>query len=293
MSALRQPLRSRSLALSMTVVVAVAVTGLTAASPEVAAAATPKCLGKAATIVGTKRSEVIRGTTRADVIVAKGGNDTIVGRGGNDLICAGPGADVVRAGGGLDKVAGGAGADVLVGAMGPDVLRGNAGNDVLKGGDGDDAIDGGLGFDTCEQGAGSGTVSNCEKIEVPDGPVDPPDPPAPVATADLSVAVIAPKKATSGPLSFTVRVRNTGPDASGYILNLAYSSRRAVCMAPDWTGNHAGSALDPGKSLLDDVVIKCTKLRKGASVTVRASIAASIADPNPANDTASARTGLR
>ncbi len=284
----RSSLRTRSLAASMTVVVALA--GLAVASPGVAAAATPKCLGKTATVVGTKKSEVIRGTKRADVIVAKGGNDTIIAGGGNDLICAGSGADVVRAGGGRDTVVAGTGADVLVGAAGPDVLRGNAGNDVIKGGPGDDAIDGGLGFDTCDQGLGSGTMVNCEKLEAP---VDPPDPPAPVARADLSVAVVGPKKARSGPLTFTVRVRNLGPDASGYVLDLAYSSRRATCTAPDWTGKQTESSLGAGTSRADDYVVTCTKRRNGASVTVKATVAASIADPNTANDAASARTGLR
>ena len=182
---------------------------------------------------------------------------------------------------------------MLVGAAGPDVLRGNAGNDVIKGGPGDDAIDGGLGFDTCDPGLGSGTMVNCEKLEAPVDPVDPVDPPAPVARADLSVAVVGPKKAMSGPLTFTVRVRNLGPDASGYVLALADSSRRATCMAPDWTGKHTEGSLGVGTSRADDYVVTCAKRRNGASVTVKATVAASIADPNTANDAASARTGLR
>ena len=288
MSGPRSSLRTRSLAASMTVVVALA--GLTAASPGVAAAAVPKCLGKTATIVGTKKSEVIRGTKRADVIVAKGGNDTIIAGGGNDLICAGAGADIVRAGGGRDRVTGGPGADRLVGAIGPDVLRGQAGNDIIQGGDGDDTIDGGLGIDTCDQGAGSGRVLRCEKIEAP---VAPPVAPTPLARADLSVSVVGPKRAKSGPVTYTVRVRNLGPDASGYVLDLALTGRRAICNAPEWMGKHAASSLDARASRADDYVIRCTKQRNGASVTLRASVAARVKDPNTANDAASARTGLR
>jgi hypothetical protein len=274
----------------MTVIVVVA--GLTAAFPGSAAAAVPKCQGKVATIVGTKKDDVLRGTRRADVIVAKRGSDTIIARGGNDIICAGGGADVVRAGAGRDKVSGGAGADVLAGGTGPDVLRGLAGNDIITGGDGDDTVDGGLGFDTCEQGAGTGKVVNCEKIE---DPVVPPDPPAPVASADLSVSVVGPKKAESGPVTFTVRVRNLGPDASAYVLDLSYRSRRATCDAPspDWTGKHPGSSLDAGTNYEENVVISCRKQRTGASVTVRASVTASVTDPDTTNNAASARTALR
>jgi hypothetical protein len=270
--------------------VIVTVAGLTAGSPGTATAAVPTCMGKPATIVGTANDDVIRGTKRADVIVAKRGNDTIVARGGDDLICAGAGADIVRAGGGRDNVSGGTGADVLVGAAGPDLLRGQAGNDVITGGDGDDAIDGGLGFDTCDQGAGMGTIVNCERIEEP---VVPSDPPAPVSRADLLVSVSSVRKAKSGPVTFTVRVRNLGPDASAYVLDLAYSSRRANCIVPDWTGTHAQDSLDAGTNRVNDYVITCTKRRNGASVTVKATVSASVQDPNGSNDAASARTALR
>jgi hypothetical protein len=269
------------------VTVVVAVAGLAAAFPGSAAAAAPKCQGKAATIVGTMKNDVLRGTPRVDVIVAKRGSDTIVGRGGNDVICAGPGADVVRSGGGGDKVAGGTGADVLVGATGPDRLRGQAGNDVIKGGDGGDTIDGGLGFDTCDQGAGSGTIANCEKIE------EPTDPPAPVAQADLAVTVTGPAKAKPGQLTYTVRVRNLGPDTSAYALDLAYVTRRATCTTPGWVGELTADPLAAGTSRGKVVDITCTKQRNGASVTIKASVAASVADPNTGNDAASKKTSLR
>src|SRR5688500_10606727 len=56
-----------------------------------AEAATPKCFGRKATIVGTRRGDELRGTNKADVIVAKGGIDLVRARGGNDLICLGGG----------------------------------------------------------------------------------------------------------------------------------------------------------------------------------------------------------
>ena len=54
--------------------------GLAAAAPAEAAA--PRCMGLAATKVGTNGSNVILGTPGNDVIVARGGNDRVVGRGG-------------------------------------------------------------------------------------------------------------------------------------------------------------------------------------------------------------------
>jgi Ca2+-binding RTX toxin-like protein len=109
-------------------------TAATVAAPV--SAARPKCAGKVATHVGTRRGEVIRGSRRADVIVARGGNDRIYGRGGNDIIC------------------GGSGHDRIVGGPGHDRLLGGPGNDSLNGGTGNDA---------CFQGGGSGSWLNCER----------------------------------------------------------------------------------------------------------------------------------
>jgi Ca2+-binding RTX toxin-like protein len=105
--------------------------------PQTANAATPRCFGKRATIVGTRTADALRGTSGPDVIVGLGGNDVIRGRGGDDRICGGKGNDaLVGAGGddllagqdGSDSVAGGGGAfDFLVGAAGGDTLNGGAG----------------------------------------------------------------------------------------------------------------------------------------------------------------------
>lgn len=95
-------------------------------------AAVPRCRGKRATIVGTRRPNRLRGTRGRDVIVAFGGNDRIRSLGGRDLICAGKGRDLVRAGDGNDRVFGGPGDDRLFGGDGRDRLRGGPGRDVER-----------------------------------------------------------------------------------------------------------------------------------------------------------------
>lgn len=70
-----------------------------------------KCLGRKATIVGTRAGETIDGTARRDVIVALSGNDVVRGKGGNDLICGGRGNDKLLGGDGKDRLAGGPGRD--------------------------------------------------------------------------------------------------------------------------------------------------------------------------------------
>ncbi len=146
-------------------------TAATVASP--ASAAKPRCQGKVATIVGTRKADKLVGTAKRDVIVAKGGADRIYGRGGNDLICAGTGNDLV---------VGGPGADVLWGQLGNDRLHGGPGPDFIAGQVGNDTLNGGLGVDKCFQGTGSGPWVNCE-IPVP----IPPEPPTLViAYADVN-----------------------------------------------------------------------------------------------------------
>lgn len=83
-------------------------------------AATPKCFGKKATIVGTSGPDTLFGTKKADVIVGRGANDILIGfnpgkgnADGNDLLCAGPGDDVVAGGRGNDRMSAGPGDDIL------------------------------------------------------------------------------------------------------------------------------------------------------------------------------------
>ena len=131
----------------------------------------PKCQGKVATIVGTKKADILKGTAKRDVIVARGGADRIYAKGGSDLICAGKGNDVVF---------GGPGADTIWGQLGRDTLNGNVGPDFLAGQIGNDIINGGIGVDTCFQGTGAGPVVRCERPAPPPvAPAPPPVPPAP------------------------------------------------------------------------------------------------------------------
>jgi Ca2+-binding RTX toxin-like protein len=104
-----------------------------AANAVSASAAAPKCLGKKATIIGTKKADVLKGTAKADVIVGLGGNDKILGLGGNDNICGGPGNDKLYGGPGMDQIWGDAGNDQLFNQGGQDNMWGNAGNDTLDG----------------------------------------------------------------------------------------------------------------------------------------------------------------
>ena len=76
-------------------------------------AATWRCFGRQATIVGTPRPEVITGTARADVIVGRGGNDRIAGLSGSDRICGGGGNDTIDGGAGDDRLTGDYGFDRL------------------------------------------------------------------------------------------------------------------------------------------------------------------------------------
>ena len=110
-------------------------------------AATPRCAGKPATIVGTAGRDVLRGTPRADVILALGGRDMVRAARGNDTVCAGAGNDRVLGQAGRDRLIGGAGNDRLIGGAGADRLTGGPGRDRCPGA-GDRA--------RCEFGASSG-----------------------------------------------------------------------------------------------------------------------------------------
>jgi Ca2+-binding RTX toxin-like protein len=89
------------------------------------------CLGRRATIVGTRKGDRIHGTRGADVIVGGGGADRISGLGGKDRICGAAGSDYVVPGGGNDRVDGGPGADTLAVSAGRDRLTGGSGLDWL------------------------------------------------------------------------------------------------------------------------------------------------------------------
>ncbi|HEX2096776.1 MAG TPA: hypothetical protein VHF50_05345 [Solirubrobacterales bacterium] len=63
-----------------------------------------RCLGKRATVVGTRRADELTGTPRRDVIAALDGNDKVRGLSGSDLICGGKGKDQLLGGPGRDTV---------------------------------------------------------------------------------------------------------------------------------------------------------------------------------------------
>jgi Ca2+-binding RTX toxin-like protein len=275
------------------VVAALGIAALGVPVAQAADAATPTCMGKPATIIGTAGKDTLRGTPRADVIVAKGGRDLIKGRGGNDRICAGGGDDTVIGGGGADVIASGAGNDTIKGGYGNDRLLGQGGDDLLGGGPADDALNGGTGSDTCAQGGGIGEIKNCETVEEPEPPDDP-EPPAPT-TADLGVTVVGPRQSKSSEVTFTVRVTNHGPSSVPYTLTLRQTSQKADCVAASWAGEHDGAALASGGSREMDVVSSCIKSGGGAKVGVRASVAGpdTATDPVPDNDAVTRRTKLR
>ncbi|MGH2682930.1 MAG: peptidoglycan DD-metalloendopeptidase family protein [Actinomycetota bacterium] len=110
----------------------------------------PTCLGREATLVGTRGDDVLVGTSGNDVIVARAGDDRVEGRGGNDRICAGRGHDVIL---------GGKGADRLLGGRGADHISGGGAADVLDGGEGVDLLDGGAGIDRATYARAAGPVT--------------------------------------------------------------------------------------------------------------------------------------
>jgi Ca2+-binding RTX toxin-like protein len=98
-------------------------------SGSAAVAATPKCQGRTATIVGSDGDDHLFGKQGPDVIVGLGGDDIIESRRGNDLVCGGRGPD---------HLSGGPGNDRLYTGPGNNDVQGNAGNDILQGGPGGD-----------------------------------------------------------------------------------------------------------------------------------------------------------
>ncbi|MDX6327183.1 MAG: hypothetical protein QOK15_3537 [Nocardioidaceae bacterium] len=161
MAAMRRPERRRRKAGWGILTAASVAVGLTGAfiADTPAQAAPHTCLGKRATIVGTRATDSLVGTAHADVIWAGPGDDYIDAKGGDDIICGGRGDDNVVAGKGSDAVAGGGGSDVILGGAGRDKLGGGADNDGLDGMAGKDLVSGGRGIDIAAFLAASGPVT--------------------------------------------------------------------------------------------------------------------------------------
>jgi Ca2+-binding RTX toxin-like protein len=134
---------NRTRRVSIVVASTIAVVAVFLATPQVATAASPRCFGKRATIVGTAKADVLKGTPRPDVIAGLAGSDVIKGLAGDDRMC------------------GGKGNDTLIGRGGDDLLAGDQGNDKLAaGGGGFDYLVGGPGGDSLNGGAGIGDMAS-------------------------------------------------------------------------------------------------------------------------------------
>lgn len=172
-------LRERSLLAGTAIAAIAAGLVLTSSLPATGAGNTPKCFGKAATIVKGDGANEVDGTDGNDVIVTKGGGDNVEGLDGNDRICTGPGADGATGGLGNDMLSGGGtadsldgdtgldlpgdGKDVLKGGVGADRLEGNGNDDDIFGDAGNDLMDGQGGTDFCDGGRHADSASNCEE----------------------------------------------------------------------------------------------------------------------------------
>lgn len=158
--------------LSTTALIVCALIASVLATATPAAAQTPTCNGKVATIVGTEGDDVIIGTDRNDVIVALGGNDVIRSGRGRDTICGGDGRDRIFGGKNADTIYGGNDGDRINGDAGVDTIYGEQGNDRIIGGLGDDILDGGRGrrdrligrdgTDTCNDNQSTTIRFSCE-----------------------------------------------------------------------------------------------------------------------------------
>jgi hypothetical protein len=243
---------------------------LTVAAP--ASAATPTCDGHTATIVG---SDLIIGTDGPDVIVGSNGADTIEAGKGRDIVCGRGGDDVINGEGARDRIFGGSGNDVMAGGPGDDDLFGWRGKDFIHGQDGNDFINGGPGTDECRQGSGNGRIRNCEK-------------------ADLKIKVISPANAPEGTITFKVKVKNRGPQAASYSIDLDETNRHARCFGPPpWEGFlHEFGKLRPGAKRITTYQVTCEIEDADPWVEVEAEVLNDARDPRKANNEDTSRTIL-
>jgi hypothetical protein len=255
-------------------------------------------------IGGTNGPDVIVGTADSDVINGYGGRDHICGGLGGDFIFGGDGHDRLFGGSGDDWMAGeggrddlfgftgddhlwggdspaslgvgapdkkdflkgGAGDDVLKGQRGDDVLKGNGGNDELKGGPGDDNLDGGPADDDCRQGSGSGPIKHCE-------------------TADLRVTIIGPASpAHEGLNTFKVKVKNLGPQAATYSLEVGEDNRHANCDGPWEDVVKEFAELRPGSTRTRTYQVDCEIEDPDSWVQIFAEVYNDARDPRPGNN---------
>jgi concanavalin A-like lectin/glucanase superfamily protein/hemolysin type calcium-binding protein len=115
-----------------------------------APAASGRCAGRAATIVGTTGADVLSGTGGVDVVQAGAGNDTVRALQADDVVCGGRGDD---------RLFGGPGRDLLIGGAGRDRIRGQGGDDRVFGGSRGGGPGGaGAKPDSCNGGKGNDSI---------------------------------------------------------------------------------------------------------------------------------------
>jgi Ca2+-binding RTX toxin-like protein len=116
-------------------------------APSVAASV--RCDGHVATIVGTPRGDVLRGTPGNDVIAGLGGYDVIHAGAGHDIVCGGQGADTIFGEQGPDRLFPDRGCfrsaddeceDSASGGLGHDYVRTVAWDSEVTGGPGNDTL---------------------------------------------------------------------------------------------------------------------------------------------------------
>ena len=139
-----------------------AVAGLVAATPPLAAAWGPPR-------VGGLGHQSLRGGDGADYLRGAEGPDTVRGFGGADLLTGDTGPDGLSGGGGGDTLSGGAGNDIIAGGPGNDIAFGGFGADTIRGDDGDDALDGNNDGDKLSGGAGNDVLHGGSGIDTLDG----------------------------------------------------------------------------------------------------------------------------
>jgi hypothetical protein len=250
----------------MSRLVVIAITVALLAIPAVsstAIAATPKCDGLRATIVGTNGPDILKGTSRRDVIVSRGGADKIFGRGGNDVICTGSGRDTIVAGAGKDRVFGG------------------RGKDTLKGGAGWDVLDGGPDKDACYKNADGAKLKNCEE-------------------ADLRVTVTSPASVVENDdgtededekATFSVRVKNIGAKSAWYDLVVVDEWSNVTCSMKHST-TEQNQFVKPGAWLSYDYWATCEITGANPHVTMTATAKTTADDDDLSNNAAESRTDI-
>jgi hypothetical protein len=167
---LRASLLVASAILASTMVLAMGLSGASAARAATFCAVSSGVTQNTTNVTGTAGNDWID-CSMADagkVIDGRHGADTITGSAFRDTIDSGDGSDSVTGSAGDDTLTGNEGNDTLTGSDGNDTLNGNHGADTLNGGVGNDSLDGGRGADTLNGEDGNDSLTGAPG----DGSVD-------------------------------------------------------------------------------------------------------------------------